>query len=295
MIARAQPLSAMIQDESPRSMSAVTQGAIRRHQSRLLRNLSNRRHLSGRRANGVDGLGDRDRSLSPEVWDTLLTTLTPDPQPPSVGSSFASGTAAPPPVGLPPGAPLSTQMQAEESALDGACESGCENSDTEDAEYEHPDYRQIRHRRERLGHADGRVPDYNLDGPSEGPFVWNGRSVDRESTPRQPRHPDGPISEEPPPFVEDTALHASIARLQAQRNAFAAAGRTSTGGSEDEQRGADARSQHTREDSTGPGHSSAYAGDEDWLGMQRIVRSLAAREDIPDEWWAEAGLSRTFP
>lgn len=28
-------------------------------------------------------------------------------------------------------------------------------------------------------------------------------------------------------------------------------------------------------------------------GMQRIVRNLAAREDIPDEWWAEAGLSRT--
>ncbi|KAI0012619.1 hypothetical protein F4779DRAFT_15736 [Xylariaceae sp. FL0662B] len=45
----------------------------------------------------VDGLGDRDRSLSPEgdgVWDTLQSTLTPDPQPPSVGSSFASTTAS---------------------------------------------------------------------------------------------------------------------------------------------------------------------------------------------------------
>ncbi len=29
-------------------------------------------------------------------------------------------------------------------------------------------------------------------------------------------------------------------------------------------------------------------------GMQRIVRNLARREDIPDEWWAEAGLSRIF-
>ena len=28
--------------------------------------------------------------------------------------------------------------------------------------------------------------------------------------------------------------------------------------------------------------------------MQRIVRNLARREDIPDEWWAEAGLSRTL-
>lgn len=28
--------------------------------------------------------------------------------------------------------------------------------------------------------------------------------------------------------------------------------------------------------------------------MQRIVRNLARREDIPDEWWAEAGLSRSL-
>lgn len=45
----------------------------------------------------VDGLGDRDRSLSPEngaVWDTLLTSITPDPQPPSAGSSFTSAAAA---------------------------------------------------------------------------------------------------------------------------------------------------------------------------------------------------------
>lgn len=45
-----------------------------------------------------DGLGDRNRSLSPEnglgAWDTLLTSITPDPQPPSEGSSFASSSAA---------------------------------------------------------------------------------------------------------------------------------------------------------------------------------------------------------
>jgi hypothetical protein len=28
--------------------------------------------------------------------------------------------------------------------------------------------------------------------------------------------------------------------------------------------------------------------------MQLIVRRLARREDIPDEWWLEAGLSRTL-
>ncbi|GAP84591.1 hypothetical protein SAMD00023353_1101200 [Rosellinia necatrix] len=50
-------------------------------------------HRHAQRVRYADGLGDRDRSLSPEgdgVWDTLQSTLTPDPQPPSVGSSFAS-------------------------------------------------------------------------------------------------------------------------------------------------------------------------------------------------------------
>jgi hypothetical protein len=27
-------------------------------------------------------------------------------------------------------------------------------------------------------------------------------------------------------------------------------------------------------------------------GTQRIISRLAGREDIPDEWWASAGLSR---
>lgn len=57
----------------------------------------NTREEEERGATHIDGLGDRERSLSPDVngtWDTLLTTLTPDPQPPSAGSSFASATAS---------------------------------------------------------------------------------------------------------------------------------------------------------------------------------------------------------
>ena len=34
------------------------------------------------------------------------------------------------------------------------------------------------------------------------------------------------------------------------------------------------------------------ASDEDWMGMTHIVRNLVERRDIPDEWWAEVGLSR---
>lgn len=41
-------------------------------------------------------------------------------------------------------------------------------------------------------------------------------------------------------------------------------------------------------------HASQTDG-ENMGGMQRIVQRLARREDIPDEWWAEVGLSRTIP
>ena len=44
----------------------------------------------------VDGLGDRERSFSPEdeSWATLLTTIPPDEHLPSASSSFASATAS---------------------------------------------------------------------------------------------------------------------------------------------------------------------------------------------------------
>lgn len=44
--------------------------------------------------------------------------------------------------------------------------------------------------------------------------------------------------------------------------------------------------------------SQSRRDDEDMLtveSMQRVVRTLARREDIPDEWWAEVGLSRSLP
>ncbi|KAL1624443.1 hypothetical protein SLS54_003784 [Diplodia seriata] len=44
----------------------------------------------------IDGLGDRERSLSPpaDPWETMLTTITPDTQLPSADSSFTSAAAS---------------------------------------------------------------------------------------------------------------------------------------------------------------------------------------------------------
>lgn len=56
---------------------------------------------SGSTPNATDGLGDRERSISPaaendttDAWDTMLTTITPDVQLPSFDSSFTSAAAS---------------------------------------------------------------------------------------------------------------------------------------------------------------------------------------------------------
>ncbi|KAF2872582.1 hypothetical protein BDV95DRAFT_390152 [Massariosphaeria phaeospora] len=47
-------------------------------------------------ATTLDGLGDRDRSLSPidDHWDTMLSTVAPDPLAPTADSSFTSAAAS---------------------------------------------------------------------------------------------------------------------------------------------------------------------------------------------------------
>ena len=166
-----------------------------------------------------DGLGDRDRSLSPEgdgVWDTLLSSITPDPQPPSVVTSFAS-TPAPASAGTSQSTASAISANSSHTSLidgpDGGftpqevgfaevCESGGDNSDTEGDEDEEARDNTLRRFGQSYADLTGRADDDDDDNDLE---VFGG--------------------------VES---------------------------------------------------------------MQRIVRNFARRQDIPDEWWAEAGLSRTL-
>ncbi|KAI1744978.1 hypothetical protein F4680DRAFT_443460 [Xylaria scruposa] len=162
------------------------------------------------RARYLDGLGDRDRSLSPEVWDTLQSTLTPDPQPPSVGSSFASTVVSATASQAHGSDSANTSITTPDEEIEPPCDPVIENSgsDSEDAE-------------ERLIE------------PS------------RQPTPRTRR---------------------SYADVVAEP--------------------------HSRQS---PESADTIDHDREWLsGMHRIVRGLASRGDIPDEWWAQAGLSRSM-
>ncbi|KAK4203279.1 hypothetical protein QBC40DRAFT_26852 [Triangularia verruculosa] len=155
---------------------------------------------------GVDGLGDRTRSLSPEggdAWETLLTTIAPDPQPPSVGSSFASATASAAATQSTVAASSRTSFTNPET-IDVEPASGCDNSDTDEDE------------------------------------------------------------------LEEDIRNYLLPRARSTGQSWAdVAGRS--GSSSDD--------------------PSVFGGVE---AIQRLVRNLAQREDIPDDWWAEVGLSRTL-
>lgn len=168
--------------------------------------------------NRVDGLGDRNRSLSPEgdnVWDTLLSTVTPDPQPPSIGSSFASASASfsaaasqSAAAAGSSGTPLtSPDAPDDESRIGLYCETTSESDEDED------------------------------EGDNDNLMTFN-------------------------------QLMATVQNQQ--RRSYADVTRNT--------------------DNEDPLELLGGIG-----GMQHIVRGLARREDIPDEWWAEAGLSRTLP
>lgn len=140
------------------------------------------------------------------MWDTLQSTLTPDPQPPSVaGSSFASTNAS--------------------------------------------------------------------AGPSQ-PSSTVRNSANTSSTSL------GTLAEPPcdPVALADPEFRNTIRRLDEIYDSNLTA-----------------RSSRTYADAV------AVADDEDesdrfeyLSGMHRIIRALVLRQDIPDEWWAEAGLSRSF-
>ncbi|KND88433.1 hypothetical protein TOPH_07011 [Tolypocladium ophioglossoides CBS 100239] len=278
---------------------ANTHAAGPRYNARLLRSVRDRRSPAARHALGLDGLGDRERSLSPEVWDTLFSTLTPDPQPPSAGSSFASVAAsqsqsAGPSSSTPVSAP---DIAEEELAPDAHCDdSGCEHSDVDmDEDEENMRFpRGPLSRNEHPGippfdpiHSNDRVPSAAYS---------HARMLRGDARPRPLSHSS----------IGDYSLANSMRNPRAQ-NAGENVARGYIPGfsrpperwtmlveASEEERGVEEERQN-REAYAGAGQNAAVGGEEDWSGMQRIVRSLARREDIPDEWWAEAGLSRTLP
>ncbi|KAH6652941.1 hypothetical protein BKA67DRAFT_536645 [Truncatella angustata] len=167
----------------------------------------------GRYVRYMDGLGDRERSPEDDsAWDTLQSSITPDPQPPSVGSSFASTTvsgAASQVTASSTNTSVTTPIEEVEPPCDPVdpADLNAESDDDEDREVE-----------------DMRVQ------PS------------RRPTPHGGRRSYADVTADLLPAAEDDGMD----RLE-------------------------------------------------WLSqMQHIVSGLASRQDIPDQWWASVGLTRSM-
>ncbi|UNI20942.1 hypothetical protein JDV02_006986 [Purpureocillium takamizusanense] len=300
-----------------------TRSSSPRYNSRLLRSSRDRRNAMARNVFGLDGLGDRERSLSPEVWDTLLTTLTPDPQPPSAGSSFASVAASQSQSAGPSSStPTSAPDIIDGPAMDGQCDSDCGHSDADmDEDEENIDVSGMR-LRVPSGRDEARQTNpYNLDSIVNGSGSHPGavqpqRSSSSSNTAAANNNSNNNNNSELGAQFGDmfTSISAdvprppaSIARILRQREQTAQPYQSQDQSAQQDgpervlmtegvrAEGDESPMPRQSNGASGVTSGATSGGEEDWSGMQRIVRSLARREDIPDEWWAEVGLSRTLP
>lgn len=191
----------------------------------------------------VNGLGNRARSLSPSndtAWDTLLTSIAPDPQAPSAESSFTSAAAS-----------------AGNSSFGGAARPGTSSSATSVSDVSGGPSQFF----ENICETFESRPDSGEEGENDSEDI----AVLRRAAQGEPRTVDEPTLD-----IFWRGYTEVVARRADRVARHSGVGRGVGGG---------------ENPPTHPGLG----------GMQRIVQRLAGREDIPDEWWASAGLVRIVP
>lgn len=182
------------------------------------------------RESGIDGLGDRQRSLSPDgdrddAWETLLSTITPDANLPSTDSSFSSNSAS-----------------ATDPSRTGTSRQSAASSQT-------------------LPSSLASVRPFIALDPYPDQFNPCEFSSDDEDTPVNYHRVLTP-SGLPMPLRRSPGLHSTI-------------------------------SGHPPIPTFSFSFSDS-SSESDLQQMQAILDRLARREDIPDDWWAGAGLSRNM-
>lgn len=217
-------------------------------------------------ATTVDGLGDRERSFSPveDHWETMLSTVAPDPHLPSVDSSFTSAAASASFSNSHPtsrsGSSNSNSASSSRTHLtvpsrhspDELVARVCETSDEDSGEDTEPDDIEVRDisasRR-----ASSRNPSLLADEPpSRDPYRYSRDLRNR--------------SRDASRFVRNFYSFTSRAGPRE--------GNISSTSFDDDFRDADAHIQ-----------------DPELEQMRSILERLARRDDIPEEFWISAGLT----
>ncbi|KAI9892524.1 MAG: hypothetical protein M1814_001481 [Vezdaea aestivalis] len=221
-----------------------------------------------------DGLGDRDRSpqRNEDPWATMQTTIPLDENPASASSSFTSAMASASASNLGSNAASSATSLADASGSSGddfarfreALINGheCEESviDTDD------DYNEVVHHPWPMFHVPASPPGRAADGQ----HPWNARSAPTNLEPleeeRRQHYIQSTNSRPTPPYEASRRANRYVDPLYRRY----------------------ARDLSERQD-----RPVELGGELD--DMQRVIASLAQREDIPDDWWAGVGLQRHLP
>ncbi|PSR80566.1 hypothetical protein BD289DRAFT_455252 [Coniella lustricola] len=272
----------------------------------------------------VDGLGDRNRSLSPEgdgVWDTLLSSITPDPQPPSAGTSFQS-TSAPAPAPASVSASTSASISASASVSGSGSGSGSASTsqstpasssafpwytddeiepESEDIPFEQRGtITDAEFERFCLGVSDYEDSDAGADGEQSGlADPWAGGAEDVENAAQGNAIAPRPLSPVDRRSYADVVARSHLAPqlqelLQEQEQQQQQQQRPQT----QRQDRADQQQQQQQLQRARRGEAQNTDDEDsqvDVNSMQRIIRILMDRPDLSDEWWAAVGLSRSLP
>jgi len=233
---------------------------------------------SRRRGAHVDGLGDRERSFSPEdeSWATLLTTIPPDEHLPSASSSFTSATASASAASLSSNSASSsntaltalsmTSDQLETLTTFPICDMSDSDDDSDgdsDGDSDHSE----------TGTGTGNESDdWDMEDEEEERAIDDEeeRAIDVEEGPAVDDYEDIPTHN-----VEEysAALRARTAPIDIiVDEAFEQAGLGSL---------------RTAEPAT-----IATLPIQEMPHMRAVIEQLARRRDVPDEWWSDAGLTR---
>ncbi|RKU44371.1 hypothetical protein DL546_002709 [Coniochaeta pulveracea] len=284
----------------------------------------------------MDGLGDRNRSVSPEgydVWETLLTTVTPDPQPPSIGSSFTSASASMVASQSAVTASSATSFTNPETAEERVGhEPGCESDGETDSDNDDtvggllpitsqqlevlvrnrgPEAERLEASAAQLRAAARRIPRTERSRILEamGDATRSVQAGFRRHDDAVQRHNEAvrqhSVSAQNLANIRRrlAAVRARDRRLvlgpHAEDGGQAHAGETGETGSnptDSPDTGAQQNPVPASEPAVPPSHFLTHTlGGGGTGGMQNIIRALAQRQDIPNSWWAEAGLSRNIP
>ncbi|KAL9108671.1 MAG: hypothetical protein Q9227_006617 [Pyrenula ochraceoflavens] len=291
----------------------------------------------------MNGLGDRRRSVSlglsdssdgHDAWDTLLTTISPDENLPSVSSSFTSAEAAASAARSSSASGRSSQTTAPthlgsfgerdnaDFSTSGPQPCDLDSSDTDSmpdlisldgSERQHssaqpPFVRRTISPRRRLRWVSGRRPETSaaLDHDTNSSSSDRGgstRAAPRGSPQRRER-----MAHLPQRRQQDTLRRAGIPLYEPYSNSdrfsvrsttvreprYHAPRRGSPRASELEVLARELRrpSEENTHDLREVERRNAET-QMDLASMQRLIERLARRDDIPNEWWAAAGLART--